>query len=243
MCVMTVSIQVDASYRTMENGRLRKESRVFSKSKAFLSTSAHSPPTPVSLDRLLPWVSLSRFHNHHPNVKLRLYDGNVLESLVYGLSWLQIVCKMFCREKVSGAGLFSPWDVEEMLSDCWYLFWKTFRHGRVRLLHLIPVPNYISKLHNYDEKRNKALVWLNWILVLWKHKKWSASWPFKVSRTENLVETSSRCIIFTRRLFGGFTLHILDILSNMRIKCARIPRVWLLCFICVECDRRARTLR
>lgn len=121
MCVMTVSIQVDASYRTMENGRLRKESRVFfPKSKAFLSTSAHSRPP-----QFLSIVCYPGSHSVDFTITIQtfnwdLYDGNVLESLVYGLSWLQIVCKMFCREKVSGAGLFSPWDVEEMLSDCWY---------------------------------------------------------------------------------------------------------------------------
>lgn len=43
---MMVSIQVDASYRTMENGRLRKESRVFfPRAKPFYRvTSAHSRP-------------------------------------------------------------------------------------------------------------------------------------------------------------------------------------------------------
>lgn len=43
---MMVSIQVDASYRTMENGRLRKESRVFSQEQSLfivwlLRTPAH----------------------------------------------------------------------------------------------------------------------------------------------------------------------------------------------------------
>lgn len=122
MCVMTVSIQVDASYRTMENGRLRKESRVFfPRAKPFYRvTSAHSrPPQSLSI------VCCPESHSVDFTITIQtsnwyLYDGNVLESLVYVLSWLQIVCKMFCREKVSGAGLFSPWDVEEMLSDCWY---------------------------------------------------------------------------------------------------------------------------
>ncbi len=84
-----------------------------------------------------------------------------MESLVYGLSWLQIVCKMFCREKVSGAGLFSPWDVEEMLSDCWYLFWKTFRHGRVRLLHLIPVPTIYQNFTTMT--KNETKLWFGLI--------------------------------------------------------------------------------
>lgn len=168
MCVMTVSIQVDASYRTMENGRLRKESRVFSQEQAFLWTSAHSRPP-----QFLSIVCYPGSHSVDFTITIQtsnwdLYVGNILESLVYGLSWLQIVCKMFCREKVSGAGLFSPWDVEEMLSDCWYLFWKTFRHGRVRLLHLIPVPTIYQNFTTMT--KNETKLWFG-LIGFWYYGK------------------------------------------------------------------------
>ncbi len=146
-----------------------KNQELFPKSKAFLSCDFSAlPPTPISLKRLLAWVSLSRFHNHHPNWDL--YDGNILESLVYGLSWLQIICKM---KKSLELDCFRP----ETSKKCLVIADIVLENVQLRActFYSISFPCYLYIKTSHDEEQNKALVKLNWILVLWKHKKWSAA--------------------------------------------------------------------
>ncbi len=79
----------------------------FPRAKPFIDFSA-LPPTPV-FSRSSATLGLTQsIHNHHPNVQLRFIWWQVLESLVYGVSWLQIVCKMFCREKSLALDCFRP---------------------------------------------------------------------------------------------------------------------------------------